>query len=162
MSVLLPVVLDLAEALDGPECVRSAAYAAASTDARLEVTVDGSTIMGVPVPRIALASRQRGLRDRGYSLAFSSTRIDHVAEAFEAELRALVRVAEVDTRIRRLGGEIQRTSRRVNALRHAVIPALHDDIRRIAAILEEREREEHTRLKHLKRARAGRSAGVAA
>ncbi len=153
--------LDLAKALDGPEGVRSAAFAAASTHARLEVAVEGATIMGVAVPTIVLAPRHRGLLDRGYSLAFSTTRIDHVAEAFEEELRWLVRVAEADTRLRRVGGEIQRTARRVNALRHALIPTLERDVRRIAHVLEEQEREEHIRLKHLKRTRRRQTAGAA-
>lgn len=147
--------LELAKALDGPEQVRSAAFAAASTNARFEVAVEGTTIMGVPVPIITPGGVRRGLLDRGYSLAFSSARIDHVADAFEEELRCLVRFAEADIHIRRLGGEIERTARRVNALEHAVIPTLRSDVRRITAVLEEREREDHYRLKHLQRLRRG-------
>ncbi|MBI2324020.1 MAG: V-type ATP synthase subunit D, partial [Chloroflexi bacterium] len=82
---------------------------------------------------------------------FSSASVDRVAESFEEELLALVRYAEADVRIRRVGGEIQRTARRVNALRYAVIPALDREVRRIAAVLREQEREGHTQLKHLKR-----------
>jgi V/A-type H+-transporting ATPase subunit D len=145
--------LALARAFDGPAAVHSAALAAGATGQRLEVVVEGTTVMGVAVPIITPVERRRALLDRGYSLAFSSARIDQVAETFEEELRCLVRVAEADSRIRRLGGEIQRTARRVNALRHAIIPALEQDVRRMAAVLQEQEREEHYRLKHLKRRR---------
>jgi V/A-type H+-transporting ATPase subunit D len=148
--------LDLAQALDGPEVVRSAALGAAATGARFEVLVEGATVMGVPVPIITFEARERGLLERGYSLAFSSARVDQVAEAFEEELRCLVRFAEADGRIRRLGGEIQRTARRANALRHTVIPTLERDVRRMALVLEEREREDHFRLKHLQRTRERR------
>lgn len=147
--------LDLAAALDGPEGVRSAAFAAASLGSRFEVSVEGAVVMGLPVPVIRLEQEPRGLMDRGYSLAFSSARVDRVAETFEEELRCLVRLAEADVRLRRLGGEIQRTSRRVNALRQAVIPSLEQGARHIAGVLEELEREDHVRLKHLKRARSG-------
>lgn len=148
--------LELARALDGPEGVRSAAFASAATGDRFEVAVEGTTVMGVSVPVIAPQPRQRGLLDRGYSLAFSSARVDRVAETFEDELGCLVRLAEADVRIRRVGGEIQRTTRRVNALRHAVVPSLRRELRRIVSVLEEQEREEHARFKHLKRVRQNR------
>ena len=145
--------LDLASALDGPEAVHRAALGAAGTHTRFEVTFEAATVMGVPVPIISLDERVRGLLDRGYALADSSARVDQVAETFEELLRRLVRMAESDVRLRRVGGEIQRTARRVNALRHAVIPSLQADVQRIGLALEEHEREEHNRLKHVRRLR---------
>jgi V/A-type H+/Na+-transporting ATPase subunit D len=143
--------LDLATGLDGPESIHSAALAATGTGARLEVAVEGATVMGVAVPRITPLERRRGLLDCGYTLAFSSAAVDEVGDAFDDELRHLVRLAETDVRIRRLGGEIQRTARRVNALRHVIVPALLEEAYRIAAMLEEQEREDHARLKRFKR-----------
>lgn len=150
----------LAAALDGPEAVHSAALAATATGNLFEVEVEGSMVLGVPVPRIVPHADRRDPGSRGYSLPFSSARIDQVATTFEAELDCLVRVAETEARVRRVGDEIQSTSRRVNALRHIVIPGLVHDTRRIATVLEEREREDHDRLRHLKRVRAqGQSGG---
>jgi V/A-type H+-transporting ATPase subunit D len=146
--------LHLAAALDGPQAVHSAALAVTATGDLFEVEIEGSMVLGVPVPRIFPRTHRRSPGSRGYSLAFSSARIDQVAATFEDELDCLVRVAETEARVRRLGDEIQRTSRRVNALRHVVIPALVRDTRRIADVLGEREREDHDRLRHLKRARA--------
>ncbi len=146
--------LDVVRAHDGGEALTSAGFAAAATGNRFKVSVDGSNVMGVAVPLIALEQRPRDLLDRGYSLAFSSARIDRVGEMFEEELRSLVRLAEADIRIRRVGQEIQRTGRRVNALRHVLIPGLRAELQRIERVLEEQEREDHTRLKHLKRIRA--------
>jgi V/A-type H+-transporting ATPase subunit D len=146
--------LDLACARDGPEEVRSAGFAASATGNRFAVAVEGTSVMGVPVPIITLEQPRRGPLDRGYSPAFSSARLDRVGETFEEELRCLVRMAEADVRIRRVGEEIQRTGRRVNALRRVVLPALERETARIAAALEEQEREDHARLKHLKRTRA--------
>ncbi len=149
--------LDLARAQDGSEEVASAGLAAAATGNRFKVSVEGSNVMGVPVPIIALDQRQRDVLDRGYSLISSSARIDRIGDTFEEELRSLVRVAEADVRIRRVGQEVQRTGRRVNALRHVVIPNLRADLRRIEGVLEEQEREDHARLKHLKRRRGSAS-----
>lgn len=152
--------LDLACAQDGPESVRSAAFASAAAGARFEVSVEGSSVMGVPVPIIAFEERARGPLDRGYTLAFSSASQDAVGEAFEDELRLLVRLVEADVRVRRVGEEIRRTNRRANALRHVVIPALRARVRWIRATLDEREREDHYRLKHLALTRARAAAAT--
>lgn len=140
-------------ALDGPQVVHSAALAAAATRSRFEVGVEGTLVAGVAVLGIKALERQRGIMQRGYSLVASTAGTDEVAERFEDELRCLVRVVEADVRLRRLGGEIQRTARRVNALREVIVPRLVDEARHIETLLDEREREEHTRLKHLKRQR---------
>jgi len=145
--------LQLAAAFDGPEGVHSAALATTATGDLFEVEIEGLLILGVPVPRISPRTHRRQPESQGYSLAFSSARIDQVAATFEDELDCLVRVAETEARVRRVGDEIHNTSRRVNALRHVVVPTLEHDTRRIAAVLEEREREDHYRLRHLKRAR---------
>jgi V/A-type H+-transporting ATPase subunit D len=148
--------LHLSKALDGPEAVRSAAFAADAELSPFEVAIDGAMIFGVAVPVLSTKEQRRGILERGYSLTASSARIDDVAARFEEEVNCLVRLAETDARMRRVGEEIQRTSRRVNALRQVLIPDLERDIERIAAVLREQEREDAFRLKHLKRLRSVR------
>lgn len=145
--------LHLAKALDGPAAVRSAALAAEAGSDRFEVVIEGGVIYGVAVPIVTVKERRRGVLERGYSLPFSSARIDDVGTRFEEVLNRLARLAEMDARMRRVGDEIQRTSRQVNALRQILIPALQASIDRTIAVLEEREREETFRLKRLKRLR---------
>src|SRR5512139_3626532 len=65
--------LALATAIDGPEAVGSAAFAAGG-QAMLEV--GGANIMGVPVPVIEQKSVARGSLGRGYSLPNVSSRIE--------------------------------------------------------------------------------------
>jgi V/A-type H+-transporting ATPase subunit D len=55
-----------------------------------------------------------------------------------------------EVRLRKIGGEIQKTSRRVNALEQILIPSLRGEIHRILRALEERAREDVFRLKRLK------------
>jgi V/A-type H+-transporting ATPase subunit D len=139
--------LAMAEALDGPEAVRSAAFAA-----RGQVTVEviGTNIMGVPVPVIEHRSAVRGPLDRGYSLTGVSSRVDAVAEAFEVQLDLIVDMATTELRLRRLAEEIGRTTRRVNALDNVLIPRLETQRNVIEMVLEEREREDLFRLKRVK------------
>ncbi len=141
------VTLALAEAIDGPESVRSAALAARG-QVSLEVT--GANIMGVPVPVIEQKSVVRGMLDRGYSLPAVSSRIEATAEAFESLLDLIIKLADSEMRLRRLAEEIGRTTRRVNALENVLIPRLKVQRDYIQMVLEEREREDRFRLKRVK------------
>jgi V/A-type H+-transporting ATPase subunit D len=141
------LALALAEALDGPEVVRSAAFAA---QGRVTLEVTGINIMGVPVPLIEKKSVARGPLDRGYSLPGVSRRIDAVAEAFEVQLDLVIELAASEMRLRRLAEEIGRTTRRVNALDNVLIPRLEAQRDYIQMVIEERERENLFRLKRVK------------
>ncbi len=138
-----------AEALDGPEAVRSAAFAA---QGELSLSVEGAFVMGVPVPVIEQKSASRAVIDRGYSLVGTSARIDEVADRFEEEVDLLIELAASELRLRRLAEEIRKTSRRVNALENILIPRLHARQAYIEMVLEERAREDLFRLKTVKRA----------
>ncbi len=138
-----------AEALDGPEAVHSAAFAA---QGELTLSVEGAFVMGVPVPVIEKKSVSRAVIDRGYSLSGTSARIDETAERFEEEVDLLIELAASELRLRRLADEIRKTSRRVNALENILIPRLHARKSYIEMVLEERAREDLFRLKTVKRA----------
>jgi V/A-type H+-transporting ATPase subunit D len=141
------VALAMAEAFDGPEAVRSAAFAARG-QVTLEVT--GDNIMGVPVPVIEQKSVARSPIDRGYSLSGVSSRVEAAAEAFESLLDLIIGLASSEMRLRRLAEEIGRTTRRVNALDNVLIPHLEAQRNYIQTLLEEREREDLFRLKRVK------------
>src|SRR3989304_4518903 len=67
-----------------------------------------------------------------------------------AEGDSLIQLAESERRLTRLAAEIQRTSRRVNALEHVLIPRLTAERDYIQITLDERERADHFRLKRVK------------
>jgi V/A-type H+-transporting ATPase subunit D len=139
--------LALAEALDGPEAVRSAAFAAR---AHVTLEVTGVNVMGVPVPLIETKSVARSPLDRGYGLSSVSGRIDAAAQAFETQLDLIIELAASEMRLRRLAEEIGRTTRRVNAMDNVLIPRLEAQRDYIHIVLEEREREDLFRLKRVK------------
>ena len=111
----------------------------------------GSKIMGVPVPEVTKTSISRSLLSRGYSIVGVSSRIDEVAETFEKELDTIIEIAAIETKLRRLGNEIQKTRRRVNALDQAVLPVLREQVQIIQMALDERAREDIFRLKKVKK-----------
>ena len=141
------VALALAEAIDGSEAIRSAAFAA---QGQLMLEVTGVNIMGVPVPLIERKSVARGPLDRGYSLPNVSSRADATAEAFESLVDLTIELADSEMRLRRLAEEIGRATRRVNALDNVLIPRLETQRDYIQMMLEEREREDLFRLKRVK------------
>jgi len=136
------------EAMAGAETVRSAALASRG-GFRLEVTT--RSVMGVRVPHIEQKSASRSFLERGYSIVGTSISIDETASAFEREVEAIIQLAETELRLARLGDEIQRTSRRLNALDHFLIPRLQAERDFIQMALDERERADHFRLKLVKR-----------
>lgn len=139
--------LSMARAVDGPVNVRSVSYA---TTGIVQVGVSTVNVMGVTVPEIESKDMTRSLLTRGYGIPRVSSRIDRTAEKFEQELEAIIKVAAVEVRLKKIGDEIQKTRRRVNALEHVVIPELQQQVTYIRMVLDERGREDLFRLKKVK------------
>jgi V/A-type H+/Na+-transporting ATPase subunit D len=112
----------------------------------VEVRVRTRSVAGVPIVTIENANIASARTDRGYSLAATSARIDEVAERFESVLDRLLEVAALELSVRRLADEIARTTRRMNALEHVVLPELEAERGHIALVLEQREMEDRVRL----------------
>ena len=141
--------LAIAKAVDGTVSVRSAAFAT-----RGEVTIDmtGTKIMGIAVPVVTKGeSPLRTSFTRGYAITGVSSRIDETADKFERILDVIIEYADIETRLKRLGEEIQKTNRRVNALEQITVPQLREQVSYIRQALDERAREDLFRLKKVKR-----------
>ena len=136
--------LTIAEALDGPDAVRSAALAA---EAEVELAVRARSVAGVQVVEVERSQARRAVDARGYSLAGSTPRIDDAAERHEEVVELLLDLVAVELSLRRLASEIESTTRRVNALDQVVLPRLERERGRIAQVLEERELEDRGRLR---------------
>jgi V/A-type H+-transporting ATPase subunit D len=156
MSTLDPAAQDAGQFLgiaigaEGREPLGSAALAA---ETGIEVAVRTRSVAGVPIVEVDKGEVQRASTGRGYSLAGTSARVDSVAERFELVLDRLLDLAALELSVRRLAGEIARTTRRMNALEHIVLPRLRAERAQIALALDEREMEDRVRLQ---RRRSGR------
>jgi V/A-type H+-transporting ATPase subunit D len=148
-------LLGIAIAADGREPLHSAAFAA---EDGIEVTLHTRSVAGVDIVEIERGEVERARTGRGYSLVATSARIDAVAGKFESVLGRLLDVAALELSVRRLADEIARTTRRMNALEHVVVPRLRAQRARISLALEEREREDRVRLRRAGiRTRGGRT-----
>ena len=113
------------------------------------ITVETRNIMGVKVPRIEHSEIKKALMSRGYSI-YTSAAIDEAAVAYEKVVEKILLAAEVETSMRKLLNEIEKTKRRVNALEFVVIPTLDKTKSFIQLRLEEMERENIFRMKRIK------------
>ncbi len=141
--------ITIARAVEGEVAVRSAAYA---LKADPQVNVTSKSIMGMVVPKVEADHIHVLMTDKGYGVISTSAYIEAASIAFEKLLETIVRAAEVETTMKKLLDEIEKTKRRVNALEFKIIPDLKESERFIKFSLEEMERENTTRLKHLKKA----------
>ena len=135
-------------AVDDSVTLKSASFA---TRKGLFIDIKGKNIMGVPVPVLEKKRVSKSVLERGYSIIGVSGRIDEAAEKFEMELDLIIELAETETSLKRLGGEIQITRRRVNALEQIMIPELKKQKKYIKNAIDEREREDLFRLKKVKK-----------
>lgn len=141
------VFLSLTKAVEGKEALEAAAMAD-----RREVLVDIEVrnVWGTKIPELAVKELKRSLLERGHNPTTTSVRTVESAANFEEVVRAILDVAASEIKLKKIGEEIKKTTRRVNALEQVVIPRLVGEIRFITAVLEQRAREDVFRLKRIK------------
>lgn len=151
----------LARAVRGTPEVRSAALAG---HRRLDVQVKEEPVWGLPLAEVETQNIVRQPSQRNMGNLDASAHLTEAGSAAEHLLERLIACAPVEANLRMLGEEVKKVSRRINALEEHLLPQLRADVRRIAGVLDEREREDRFRLrriksKHAARERAAREAG---
>lgn len=118
---------------------------AMATSESSPVSVIIQNIAGVKLPQIQKISSKQTVP------AWDSITIQDVGTAYIAVVDVALRLAAEETALRKLLIEIEKTKRRAHALEQRLIPMLSSAERHIRFELEEREREEFTRLKMRKK-----------
>ena len=115
----------------------------------MSIEVKTRSVMGTEIPLVRYDAEQN-LRS---AYAFFRTResLDEARAAFARVKDLTVRLAQVETAAYRLAANIQKTQKRANALKNITIPHYEELAKTIGAALEEKEREEFTRLKVIKK-----------
>ncbi len=121
---------------------------AANTPPMVEADVHVRRIVDVDVPSITMSEKEMGMT---YGFADTNVAVDRAARQMRKVLPSIFKAAEFENAIFRLAKELERTQRLLNALEYMIIPRYQGSIRYIQATLEEREREEFVRLKHVKK-----------
>ncbi len=115
------------------------------------IAINTRSIMGVEIPMAAI---DEGYSRPQYGLKGTSVALDVAREKFIAVKKLTVQLAEIENAIYRLAVNIKKTQKRANALKNIMIPRYEELVKFITESLEEKEREEFTRLKMIKKIKA--------
>lgn len=113
-----------------------------------EIELTYRSVMGVEVPNIIYQPKQQV--ELAYGLEESNSKIDEAYLQFQKVKELTMVLAEVDNAVYRLANAISKTQKRANALKNVVIPRYTSTIRFINDSLDEKEREEFSRMKVIK------------
>jgi len=141
------VKIGIAESVEGRITVKSTAFAMKDAP---QIELESHNIMGVVVPKIESSSVRKPINKRGYGLLGTSSYIDEAVDSYEELVEKIILAAEIETTMKKLLDDIEKTKRRVNALEFKVIPELTEAMVFIRLRLEEMERENTFRLKRIK------------
>ena len=111
-----------------------------------------TTIMGTEIPHVKYDAKQNDLT---YSFSTTHESIDIAREAFREVKDLTIKLSMVENAAYRLATNIKKTQKRANALKNITIPMYSNLVYTINNALEEKEREEFTRLKVIKRMQTG-------
>jgi V/A-type H+-transporting ATPase subunit D len=87
---------------------------------------------------------------RGYDEFSTTPHLEEGTALFEKLLESMLHLAEYESKLKRLGDEIMRTTRRIKVLEELVLPDIKHQVRTISQYIGERERESFYRLKRVK------------
>jgi len=105
------------------------------------------SVMGCELPKVTIEERQLKLN---YGFINTDINVDKAYICFNNAKRMTVDLAEIETGIYHLANAIKRTQTRANALKNIVIPKYKEIVKFIASDLEEKEREDFSRMKVIK------------
>ena len=109
--------------------------------------ISSRSVMGVELPLVTMEQKPLQIR---YGFARTNSQLDKAYISFEKAKEITVLLAELENSIYRLAVAIKKTQRRANALKNIIIPRHEEIVRFISSALEEKEREEFSRLKVIK------------
>lgn len=107
-------------------------------------------VMNIEVPEFKLVEPKELARIHNYGFVQTSGELDIAIQRLAAGLPDLIKLAEIEKTVELLATEIERTRRRVNALKYILIPQLETKAKFITMKLEENERGNLVRLMKIK------------
>ena len=112
------------------------------------ISIKTRSVMGTEIP---LVRTEPSSDEPTYSYYVTKASLDEAHAAFEKVKDLTIRLSMVENSAYRLAVNIKKTQKRANALKNITIPKYEALTKSISNALEEKEREEFTRLKVIKR-----------
>jgi V/A-type H+-transporting ATPase subunit D len=115
------------------------------------VRIRTRSIMGVEIPLVSYENTTSGKPNFGFGSTTEA--LDEAYNMFNEVKDMIVKLAELENTAHRLAENIRKTQKRANALKNVTIPKYEALVKQIQETLEERDRDEFTRLKVVKKGR---------
>ncbi len=113
------------------------------------VEVKLRSVMGVELP--VISAQEKSIDADFFGFENTDINFDEACVHFNQVKQMTLRLAEVENSICRLADAVKKTQKRSNALNNILIPRFEQTVRRITEVLDEKEREEFSRLKVTKK-----------
>lgn len=113
------------------------------------------SVMGVEIPMVSITPASVPLP---YGLNSTNIMMDRAYQKFNQVKLLTAELAEVENSVYRLADAIKKTQKRANALKNIMIPRFEETVKYITDALEEKEREEFSRLKVIKKQKQKKAA----
>lgn len=107
------------------------------------------TVMGVEIPIVDYKQREKP--ELTFGLLGTTINLDEAIIEFQKLKKILIDLAEIEVTVKRLNDSIVKVQKRSNSLKDIVIPNYEKQEKRIQETLDERDREEFTRMKMIKK-----------
>ena len=112
------------------------------------IKLDFRSVMGVEIPIVDIDYVSPRIL---YGYSRTNEALDYAFKKFDEVKVLTVKLAEIENSVYRLAQGIKKTQKRANALKNIIIPRFENTIKFISDSLDEKEREEFSRLKVIKR-----------
>lgn len=113
------------------------------------------SVMGVEIPMVSLEPVEAPIP---YGLVSTNILLDQAYLKFGEVKRLTAELSEVENSVYRLANAVKKTQKRANALKNIMIPRFEATVKAISESLEEKDREDFSRMKIIKHQKAERSA----
>ena len=125
---------------------------AGATPVEEGVHITYRSVMGVEIPIVSIDDREDN--HIPYGLISSNEMLDEAYARFHRVKELTAELAEIENSVYRLADAIKKTQKRANALKNIMIPRFEATVKMITSALDEKSREDFSRLKIIKAQKA--------
>ena len=111
------------------------------------LTISSRSVMGVEIPTVSLDPVPT---DNYFGFRRTTAKLDEAYRRFNEVKQLTAELAQTENSVYRLATGIKKAQKRANALKIIIIPRFEEQVKTITAALDEKDREEFSRLKVIK------------
>lgn len=111
------------------------------------LAISSRSVMGVEIPTVSLDPVPT---DNYFGFRRTTAKLDEAYRRFNEVKQLTAELAQTENSVYRLATGIKKAQKRANALKNIIIPRFEEQVKTITAALDEKDREEFSRLKVIK------------